>query len=131
MTNHLALLEFLENHPGVQPGRFASMAAIRAAIPGFFDRKKFAPMRVSKKVAGGCLFVTSQMVFRNGEYSRRATVRMICSKGLVWNIGPFAGWEHGKHAVDSASRMWTHYQQSLIDPEEADAARRQATGVPS
>lgn len=130
MTNHLALLEFLENHPDVQPGRFASIAEIRAAIPGFFDRKKFPPMRVSKRVAGGCMFVTSQMVVRNGECSRRSTVRMICSRGCVWNIGPFAGWEHGKHAVDAASRMWSHYQQSLIDPEESDAARRKATGAP-
>lgn len=128
MTNHLALLEFLENHPDVRPGRFDSIADIRAAIPQFFDRSKFPPMRVSKRVAGGCLFVTSQMVVRNGAIARRATVRMICSRNQVWNIGPFAGWVNGKHAVEASRRMWQHYVHSLTDPEESDAARRQATG---
>lgn len=124
----LSLVEFLENHPNVKPGRFGSIAEIRAAVPQFFDRSKFPPMRVSKRVAGGCLFVTSQMVVRNGAISRRATVRMICSRNQVWNIGPFAAWDRGKYAVEAARRMWETYQNSLIDPEEADTARRQATG---
>ena len=123
--SYLALAEFLENHPTIVPGTFESMAEIRAAIPKFFAPST-VPMRVSKRLHGGCLFVTSQVVHGPLGRVRRATIRLIDRDLRVWNVGPLNRFATAKAANGFAERMWVYYQRTIADHHDIDADRRAA-----